>query len=517
MAVAITDNLIESMKELGFKNPEVAEITRDFFDYTGYPTPLKKFRLTYKSENYSVEEMYFWMVGHALEAQSMPYVQKITDMFAASQGSTIFGDLGQRLTQMQNQASNLLMTTNNMIKDLFKKVRDMRKLRERLSYYKKSDYVKSLEDRKKDIAHAAENTLKDLWITLVEGGGENPGSVYGMARKVDFVVLPDLFFQAPPLKDEEIKEFCTELDYNPAVKLALERKLYQFYIWKKGTYEELLFKETMLKKSIYQHYQNIKLYLNWIKPYIKNSQKLTMNNELMDTFGIISSFQTSMVEIEVLVHRPMDECKYSDEKTGDSKRSVVHAVVLLHFLYETSPEMNFHAKDSYQQKGPSHVGKVAATIRSYAWTDTDIANYKSLRVDEEVELMRAIDNSLVQDVDDFGGDLKQIINEIEKDLDIKLSGTQEKDDSEMTVEEKRKDFQDQIKKFRKEMGGPFSDILKGVKELVIDPFKSNKSDEKLAIYNNSVSAAKKSAAGTANLVAWQIYKNYKKAHKMVTW
>lgn len=516
MAVPVNESLIKAMEDMKFK-PEWDEITRDFHDYTGYPKPNKKFRLNYQSENYSVEEMYFWMIGHALEARSMPYIQKITDMFAASQGSTIFGDLGQRLTAMQNQASQLLMTTNNMIKDLFKKVRDMRKLRERLSYYKKSSYSKEFSDRKKEAAHAAENTLKDLWITLVEGGGENPGSVYGMARKVDFVVLPDLFFQAPPLKEDEIKKYCKELDFNPAVKLALERKMYQFYIWKKGTGEELKFKENMLKKSIYQHYQNIKLYLNWIKPYIKNSQQLTMNSDLMDAYGIISSFQTSMVEIEVMVHQPIKKVKYSNEKLGKKEEEMFHAVILMHFLYETSPEMNFHAKDSYQQKGPSHVGRVSATLRSYGWTEKEMENYKKLRMDEEVDLMKAIDYSLVQDVDNYGHDLKEIINEVEKDLNLTLSGKQEKEEKEKTAVEKQKELQEKIKQYRKEMGGPFKDVLKGVKELVYDPFANSKTNADYEAYKNNLKAARSSAAKHASFVAWQVYKNYKKAHKMVTW
>lgn len=508
MALQVKENLVKALEDAKFK-PEIAEIKREYYDYTGYPTPVCKYALSLQSENYSIEEIYFWLVGHAMEVFSMPYIHKITDIMAASQGSSMFGDMGQRVTAMQNQASNLLATVNNMTKDLFKKVRDFRKLRERLSYYKKSEYEEDKENRKKDTAYAAENTLKDLWITLVEGGGENPSSVYGMARKVNFVILPDLFFQAPPLKENEIPKYVKDLDFNQAVKVALERKLYQFYHWKKTTKEELKFKETMMKKSIYQHYQNIRVYFNWIKPYLKNSNQLTNNDELMSAYGIISSFQTSLAEIEVLLQKPI-------KKAG---KEVVNTVILMHFLFQTSPELSFHAKDSYHQKGPSHVGRADVNIRAYVWTNEEIEKYKKLKTDEDIELLTAIDYSLKNNVDEFGSDLKEIINEIELEIGVKLSGTQPKPKTEKTLDELKKEDAEKIKKFRKEMGAPFSDVFKGFKELFWESIVDSRSKEQKTEdeTKEEIAELKKDNEKTARNIAWNVYKNYKKSHKMTTW
>jgi len=516
MATEINETILENLKKEGFKDLEIDEIALNFYNYTGYPKPNQRYKLTYINQDYSVEEMYFWMVGHARDVLSLPYSIKITDIFAASEGSSLFGDLGQRLTAMQNQASSLLATTNNMVKDLFKKVRDFRKMRERLSYYKKVEENLPSNERKSSTAHAAENTLKDLWITLIEGGGENPSSVYGMATKVNFVTLPDLFFQAPPLKENEIKDYVKDLDFNPAVLLALERKLYQFYHWKKGTYEELKFKENMLKKNIYQHYQNIRLYLNWIKPYIKNANKLSVNSDMMDTYGIISSFQTSMVEIETLLYVPVGNLTHPTEK----KDLTVNSVVVLHFLYQTTPEMNFHAKDSYHQKGPSHAGRVDCQIRTYSWTSEEISAYKKAKTDEEFEIIKALDNSLTQDVDYFGSDLKELINEIEEELGLELSGDQSEKEKEKTLDEKKKERDEKIKSYKKSQGGPVSDIFRGFKEILIEPFFSGSSknpQKQMLSYNSTLKGLKKKATSDSNAKAWLIYKNYKKAHKMVTW
>lgn len=505
-------DIIKALKDAKFE-PEVAEVRRRYYDYTGYPKPAKRYALAYKAANYSVEEMYQWMVGHLTTDHGVPYTHKITDIFAASQSSSIFGDLQARLTAQQNQASQLLATTANMTKDLFKRVRELRQIRERLAYYDISNSDQKLSERKKSIPKGAENTLKDTWITLVEGGAENASSVYGMARKVNFTILPDLFFQAPPMNADEVKKYVDSLDFNPAVKMALERKLYQFITWKDNTYKELIFKEKFQKKLIYQHYQNIRTYLNWIKPYLKNIKKLGNNEELMDTHAIISSFQTSLIEIEVLLQKPVTKIKPPNPKdipSDEEKKDLIYnAVVILHFLYETAPSMDFHAKDAWHQKGPIHVGRVDATVRAYGWTNKEIEKYKKLKSEEELELLEAIDYTLKDDADLLGDDLKEVLNEVREDLDKKVYGKEKEEEAPVK------------KKITGDALAPFTGIFKGMKEVFIDPFysgpgisfKSGKSEK----YKADAKDARKKAEKDAKFLAWMAYKNYKKAHGMTAW
>lgn len=512
------EDIVKKLEDEGFE-AEVAEVKREFFDYTGYPKPIKKYSLSFKSQNYSVEEMYNWMVGHAMNDWGMPYVHKITDIFAASQGSSIFGDIQGRLTAQQNQASQLLQTTSVMTKDLFKRVRELRQIRERLAYYDMSSTKKPLAERKKSAARGAENTLKDTWITLVEGGGENAGSVYGMARKVEFTILPDLFFQAPPLKTEEIKGYVKGIDFNPAVKNALERKLYQFNTWKENTYKELLFKEKFQKKLIYQHYQNVRTYLQWIRPYLKNIKKLGNNEDLMNSHAIISSFQTSMIEIEVLVQKPVKKIAHPIKKgpvpDADKKELIHNAVVILHFLYETTPSMDYHAKDAWHQKGPIHIGRVDANIRAYGWTDAQIEKYKKIKEAEDIALLEAIDYTLKDEQALLGDDLKQVLDEVGKDLGKKLYNE---------VPEEKESAED-VKKKMKELQGsalePFTSVFQGLKEIAIDPFFDTSGLFQTKVLDitktKEYEGAQNSAGGDAKTVAWQIYKNYKKAHRMFAW
>ncbi|MGM5484154.1 MAG: hypothetical protein ACQER9_04540 [Nanobdellota archaeon] len=516
MSEEIKNDQVEALKEAGFKNPEIGEIRKDYYDYTGFPDPEKKYWLSYEAAEYTIEEMYFWMLEHGNDIQDMPYVHKITDIFASSQGSSMFGDMGTRSSALQNQASNLLATFGNMSKDLFKRVRELRQIRERLSYYKKADKELSFNKRKEKVAIAAENTLKDAWINLVEGGGENPSSIYGLGRKVGYTILPDLFLQAPPLKEDEIKKYVDSLDFNKTVKIALERKLYQFYHWKEQTYKELKFKNQFQKKLIYQHYQNMKLYLNWIKPYIKNSDKLQSNETFLNSSSIITAFESSMVEIEVLLYKPLKKIEKKDNKGNVIDKKIMNAVVNMHFIYRSNPNMDFHAKDSWQQKGPSHLGKVDAIIRAYGWTDEDIEKYRKLKTKEEIGMIKSIDYTLKDEADLLGDDLKQIIDEVEEDMGNKLNKKNDKENVESDQEAIKKQ-KEEVKRVTKEMYTPFTDVFKGFKDVFIEPFSKQDMKKNQEEFNNELSDAKNKAVKTAEFVAWQIYKNYKKAHRMVTW
>jgi len=517
-------NILKAIKEAGF-DLEIAEVGRKFYDYTGFPKSQKKYTLVFKADNYSIEEMYFWMVGHLTNDWGLPYAHKITDIFAASQTSSMFGDMHSRLTAIQNQASQLLATISNMTKDLFKRVRELREIRERLAYYVKAD-ASNKKKQNDNSAIGAENTLKDIWITMVEGGGENPSSVYGMARKVEFTILPDLFFQTPVLTREEVHDYVKILDFNKAVKIALERKLYQFLIWKKRTWEELQFKEKFQKKLIYQHYANIRQYLEWIKPYLKNIKKLSMNGDLQDSQLIIGSIESGAVEFEVMLYMPIgtvkaphleinekDSEKEKQRKENELKKLKYNAVVLLHIQFQSSPKMNYHSKDSWHQKGPEHIGRAQADIRAYGWSDKQIENYLKLKADEEIELLQAINYTLKDEGDLLGQDLKQILDEVRKDMGKKTK-TENKEDEDKPEEKNVLSVVD-----------PFTSVGKGLKELFYDPFAVNKATKKTPelkgnkkfAFDNHKFKLSKEAEGKAKLFAWQVYKNYKKAHRMVTW
>src|SRR3989338_8698240 len=222
------------LKKFGFNDIEIAEETRNQKIRTGYPTPARRYRLHYEGYTVSVEEPYFWVLHYLRYFSGFPYVDKITDIFAAAENSAFFGASQQRLGLQQDKFSQFLATIGKMVRELFQLVRELRVLDERLGYYADS-YTTSKS------SESAEITLKGIWVDLVEQGAKNPGSVYGMAREVQVTTLPYLFFANHPKKQEYVDIFVEKdkEQFNRKIRKVLKRKMRAFLAWKEHNYEEL--------------------------------------------------------------------------------------------------------------------------------------------------------------------------------------------------------------------------------------------------------------------------------------
>ena len=373
---------------------EYAEEVRGKELKTGWPKPLDfageqpaRWRVVYESYNQSVEELYFSIHDILRLVTKFHSFDKLTDIFAASEQSAFFGVAQQRLGLQQDKVSQFLATIGKMIKELFQLVRELRIIDERLAYY--------LAASKGDLA--AEITLKGYWIDLVEGGAKNPASVYGMARELQFVTLPDIFFGAPAMPSAGGQEYVEGLEFNRKVREVLMRKLKSFLIWKEYTYRELRSRRTFTIKYLRQHYDIIRMYMAWVKPYLRNIRRMQLDITKMDSTELISAFEGSMIEIEFLAK--------------SSYEHGVWGIIDVHFLYRSRPELRFQ-QEGYQ-RGPIHVGRTQMTLRGYAWTDEEVKRYKKHREQEDMDLLRTIDGSVQAAYEALGDELQKYLAEAE--------------------------------------------------------------------------------------------------------
>src|SRR3989344_1661517 len=179
--------------KLKFKE-EMAEIISGEYQTTGFPQSLKYCRLLWEVFDLGLEEPYFWILDYFKDA--FPIIEKVEDSFAAAENSAFFGVTQQRLGAQQDKVSQFLATTGKMIKELFQMVRELRIIDERLIYYDEAE--KELSKKIGERHKSSEITLKGMFVDLVQGGGKSAASVYGMSRELEFITLPDLFFDAPP-------------------------------------------------------------------------------------------------------------------------------------------------------------------------------------------------------------------------------------------------------------------------------------------------------------------------------
>src|SRR3989338_4273755 len=72
------------------------------------------------------------------------------------------------------------------------------------------------------------------------------------------------------------------------------------FLLEKHTQKELEVRRNFTLKYLRQHYNIIKLYMNWLRPYLRNIQKLQMEGRPISDADLVSSFETSKIELESL-------------------------------------------------------------------------------------------------------------------------------------------------------------------------------------------------------------------------
>ncbi len=480
---------------------EKDEVQLDVIKETDYPMPLKKYRMILEQHEESLEGMYYWMITNYEQDWGYHDILKVVDSFAASEQSSFFGVAQQRLGLQQDKVMQFLQATGKMVKELFQFVRELRIIDERLELYGDT----YLEDSKK--TESADISLKGIWIDLVEGGSKNPSSVYGLAREVGFTILPDLFFSISPKPKKYLKKDVKKLtrteakelvdgqidsvdkvvddlkgDMNRKVREVLKRKLRTHLQWKKETFAELITRRRFTLQYFRQHYDIIRMYMQWIKPYLRNIKRLGLDPDKMNSARLVSAFEGSIVEVEFLAKRKTEA--YKD----------TNAVGVVNFQYRTRPAMSFQ-QEGYQ-RGPKHAGKAKITIRAYAWSDDMIEDYIKMRQKEDLDLIASIDSSLKAAMDALGDEMKEYLVEAGEKL---------------FEEDIQKEKEDEPKK--PSVIEPFGALFDGFGEIFGAftggfNFSSNK-ENKFSPHGG----AKKDAENAA----WRAFKNYRKAHKMITY
>src|SRR3989344_1459731 len=479
----------------GIADHEWAEVAKNQLAQTNYPTSISRYHIVLESWTQSVESAYYWCLNFFNDALGFGTIDKITDTFSAAEHSSFYGAAGQRLGLAQDKVAQYLATVGKMIKDLFQIVRELRWIDERLSIYREAfgheegtltKAPKLKDGRAVGPSHGSEVTLKGLWADLVDGvvGGQRTGSnIFLMQQQLQFTTLPDLFFAIHPQKPEDVDKVVDEqASYaNDQVKNVLKRKLVQYAAWRNSTYDEMLSRRRFTLDYLSQHYYVIKLYLSWIKPYLKHIKRLSADQSFLDNPRLISAFESNIIEVEILARQiPVDEKDYS--------------CVLLTLEYHTKPSMQYQGDAGYH-RGPIHVGVISVTWRSYAWTAEQVKNFLAMKAAEDIDLMKSVDSSLAAAMDQLGTDVEDYLKEAALAGKTPEAPTPEKDKGIDIFE-------------------PFVAVGRGVKDAfgsLIPSFPkfAGKKDEKKGVSESLKARAKRSCFTHYNI--------FKKAHGMLSW
>ncbi|NJL44385.1 MAG: hypothetical protein HC945_03675 [Nitrosarchaeum sp.] len=501
MNLGISETTNARLKEFGFSE-EKAEVLSaggegaSYYLFTGYPKPLGRLQLVLESPSISIEETYYWFLEHLRTDFSFGLIDKITDSFSASEQSSFWGQAQQRLSIQQDRVQQYMASIGKMIKDLFALVRELRIIDEKLAPREIWDEAAKAVAKGKpaesvDGFKSADATLKSEYTDMVEnrGGQVQPGSIYHLSSTVGYVTLPDLFFNTRVLTKEQIDKVVDGMDWNPNVKNVLRRKLFQFVNWKLQSDHELRQRRRFQLQYLRQHWDTVKMYMAWVKPHLRNVKRLAMNPERANSPDLISAFEGSIAEIEILTKQP--------------KIRGWHPCVLMTFVHRTRPQMEFH-REGFQHRGPVHVGRVEVTLRAYAWTEEQVGKYREYREKEEMDLLGLVDGSVESAMEALSADLDRYLAEAgAPDTLTKKHDPPKKEEEQVSPSS---------------ILEPFVALFKGFAELGLSFFPGLYAPQKKEEKKSSVAGAMPgSAAGAATFALYQAYKNYKKSHRLLSW
>ena len=514
-----------TLSTYGFK-----EVDKDP-DSPDFPKPDKKFKLIWERFFASIEEPYFFVLSTMRDALGWTEVDKIKDIFSASETSAFYGSVGSRLSIAQDRVMTYSKSIGMFLTELFKMARELRIIEQRID----------LNEATNRGQRSADKALKGLWVDLVDGGPKNPSSIISLSREAGFSVLMDLFFgtyiQSPKDQKEigsKVDEAVNRLKFNQTMKSVLARKLVTYLTWKQRTFEELKTRKLFMQKHIRQYYLTIRMYTTWLRPYLTHVKRLGMDESKLSSPDLVAGFETSMTELELMFKKP-------------TKKGNYYSIINVHFLFKTQPKMDFH-QDGYQHRGPIHVGKVYITFRGYVWDKKQIEEYKKFRAEEDFELLGAINDEIKAALDNLSDDIKDFIfnlgEKIYKEIDVLMhelnidynevlhweklyKKAKEEEEFKGTlkeyIEKNKKHKKDKIK-----LGSifdPFKHLVNGFSEMITgkEIFRSKEEGDKKKDTKPTKAEAwqmekEKEDAKKAMLgPLWNIFKVFKKAHGMLAW
>ena len=443
------------------------------FKFKGLSNPIEQHKLVYEVASQSLEQIYFWILDYVNGVYGSS--EKLIDNFISAPGSGHFAEMQGRATRMQEEAMKIFQTTGVLIKSILNIIYDLKEWQIRLSHYE------DLKSDDKNKRSAAMLSLKQIWMDSVDIKRGN-SSIKAMAQQFDYVTLIDAFMAVDSLEEVE------KVDLNERVKRILLQRIADFLKWVKESERESKKRFEIEKIYLRSQVNNVKLYAQWAKPYLKAAQQLGQN--LKPSADVVNLFNTSVSELVLLAKGRYDVMQ--DVATGELpkiykklKIRKYTPVALIEFRYRSIPER------ADQRGGYLFVGLIEVTFTSFALNEDEL---------------KVLSSEVAKD--DFG-DIYQMISGATDESLMQIQG--DIDELLGTAGEKEKKTEEKAK----EDTNPFSALFSG--------FSSKKKEDEKKDLSKGVSEDTDYEKAVRNLVVlnsrWtcrKLYDDYKKVHGMQT-
>lgn len=431
--------------------------------------PIAEFRLNYDSMNEGLEPLYYWILDFMRDPPPGGLgldVFKGEEKAGAGATSAYFGETGQRVSLMQQKASEYLGAINQVVKSIINLMYDLKEFEVRIKNYD------DLDSNNEETRKYASQALKGVWMDQVDIK-KGRGSINMLAQELSFVTLRDAFFAVEKIEEAE------KLDLNTRVKNILGKKLKEYLDWKELSEKEIRRRYNIEKAYLKSQIGTVKLYASWVKPYLKAAQKLKMHE--FNTPDIVENFSNMQMELEVFGKKDIKKESVHESYDKFSLDTKIYAVVYVKLTFRAVPNV-------MQGQGGRHYvqnGRADVEFKCYAMDEKELQALESRELYEDMNLVEEW----------VGTSLDEIMKEADKYLN-------------------QEEIPDVEKILKQKLENPLKGTLKGFSEVLgpLGGIVKKKGRKASGVVYEEVM---KAAGSKSENLCFTIYNVYKKTHGML--
>jgi len=357
---------------------------------------LLEIKLILDNPNIKMEQIYFWLVDFIRDSLKMD-INKLSDDFTSSVASSFFGEMGQRLSNVLNNARSLAELINGLTRTIISILNEYKQL------YSIYVLYENLLSKKSDEAIAGYLSLKDRWLSYVDsnrgGGALRNLQSSRFPSIVDLFLLADLKSELEKFKNKkliseelynklfnnqentvprDLNELFNNGIINRRIYNLLNSRLIEFYSWLENN-KKVLYDRIILLKSYLKHeLSSLLYYVEFAKPYFKFARKLLQNPD--QPVDVVNAFETSIINISLTANQKGIEVKEYNEKEGKEIEKSYIPLYEIDMKARAIPTV-VGRMDSYARMY-SFLGRIDIILRAYL---VEKEEYDSIIINQESE------------------------------------------------------------------------------------------------------------------------------------
>ncbi|NAZ26428.1 MAG: hypothetical protein GU343_02765 [Nanoarchaeota archaeon] len=353
-------------------------------------------KLILDNPNIKMEQIYFWLVDFIRDSLKMD-INKLSDDFTSSVASSFFGEMGQRLTNVLNNARSLAELINALTRTIISILNEYKQL------YSIYVLYENLLSKNSEEAIASYTELKDRWLSYVDSN-RGAGALRNLQTSrfpsiVDLFFLADLKSELEKLKNKkligeelynalfnnqentvprDLNELFNNGIINRRIYNLLNSRLIDFYSWLENN-KKVLYDRIILLKSYLKHeLSSLLYYVEFAKPYFKFARKLLQSPD--QPVDVVNAFETAIINITLMANQKEIKVKEYSEKEGKEIEKSYIPLYEIDMKARAIPTV-VGRTDSYARMY-SFLGRIDIVLRAYL---VEKEEYDSIIINQESE------------------------------------------------------------------------------------------------------------------------------------